>query len=47
MYVTATRTSGTMDITLQRQRGRLVTHSGRIVKITAPEKRTDQPRVVN
>jgi hypothetical protein len=54
MYVTGARTSGTMDITLQRQRGhwtvaggQLVTDSGSVIKITEPANRTDQPRAVN
>jgi hypothetical protein len=54
MHVMGARTNGTMDITLQRQRGewnvasgRLVTDSGRVVKITEPANGTDQPRAVN
>jgi hypothetical protein len=54
VHVIGARTSGTMDVTLQRQRGhwnvasaRLVTDSGRVVEVTESANRTDQARAVN
>jgi len=52
--LTGARTNGTMDVTLERRRGKwnvasgqLVTDSGRVVTIAEPASRTEQARAMN